>query len=112
MLTIRKEKSTDGIVQVPEELTNTIFQFCHDELQEIFSITSKKERNMRRDDLLGRIEEAFISQAEDDGKHSSIIVKRAYKVFAPSDSMKDSYVSLEVRIEDSERAIAEEWLTD
>lgn len=78
---VRKEKMEDGIIQSPKELPDVIFAFCHDDLQKIFSKTSKKERNVDREALWRRLEDAFVSSEEEEGKYDERFVRQAYKVF-------------------------------
>lgn len=77
---IRKEKSEDGIDRVPNELTDAVFAFCQEELEKIFSQTSKKDRNVDRDILWKKIKDVFGAQSDHPAEYGEHFISRAYKV--------------------------------
>ena len=74
---------TDGIRPIPSDLTNAVYDFCHDDVVEIFSKPSKKERNSDRALLWEKIEKRFLTEAEQpelDMAVDKFSVRRAYHV--------------------------------
>ena len=74
---------TDGIRPIPSELTDAVYDFCHDTVAEIFSKACKKERESDRAMLWEKIEQRFMTEAaetESSRSAKKFSVRRAYHV--------------------------------
>eukprot|EP00210_Caulerpa_lentillifera_P001130 g1089.t1 len=76
---VGKQKMDDGIIHIPPELEDEVWNFCKEPLQEIFSKTKKRDRNTDRKELWVKVEEQFLAPDNNEAEYSLDLIKRVFK---------------------------------